>query len=149
LPHRRIRKRNDSHLLSTLGEHTSMAKKNQRIKPRADGYLFTMIADEDTITGFLLSGIGNVDATRKGNFLVVDPKTTKQQIKAAFEDFISREDVGVVLISQTVADDIRYLLDDYDQLRPSILEIPSKGHPYDPIKDSMMQRIRRLLGRAD
>jgi len=125
------------------------AKKNQRIKPRADGYLFTMIADEDTITGFLLSGIGNIDSSRKSNFLVVDSKTTKQQIKAAFEGFIARDDVGVVLISQTVADDIRYLLDDYDQLRPSILEIPSKGHPYDPTKDSMMQRIRRILGKAD
>jgi V-type H+-transporting ATPase subunit F len=45
-----------------------------------------------------------------------------------------------------VAEDIRYLLDDYEQLVPTILEIPSKDHPYQPDKDYIMLRIKRLLG---
>jgi len=98
------------------------------------------------VTGFLLAGIGNIDMSRKSNFLVVDSKTTKPQIRAAFEDFISREDVGVLLISQAIAEDIRPLLEDYDQIRPAILEIPSKGFPYDPTRDSMMVRIKKILG---
>lgn len=45
-----------------------------------------------------------------------------------------------------IADVIRHLLDDYEQLLPTILEIPSKDHPYDPSKDGIMQRIKRMLG---
>jgi V-type H+-transporting ATPase subunit F len=37
-------------------------------------------------------------------------------------------------------------LDDYEQLLPTIVEIPSKDHPYDPQKDYIMNRIKKLLG---
>jgi hypothetical protein len=64
-----------------------MAKKGQKIRPRPEGYLLAIIADEvtvlfvwlsvdvtkDTCTGFMLAGTGCVDANRKANFLVVDP----------------------------------------------------------------------------
>lgn len=33
---------------------------------------FAVMGVQDTITGFLLAGVGNVDARRKKNFLVVD-----------------------------------------------------------------------------
>ena len=33
-----------------------------------------------------------------------------------------------------IANEIRYLLDEYDQIIPAILEIPSKDAPYDPSK---------------
>jgi V-type H+-transporting ATPase subunit F len=36
------------------------------------GQLIGVIGDEDTVTGFLLAGVGNVDARRKSNFLIVD-----------------------------------------------------------------------------
>jgi V-type H+-transporting ATPase subunit F len=45
-----------------------------------------------------------------------------------------------------VADEIRYLLNDYDKLMPAVLEIPSKDHPYDPEKDSVMGRVLKLTG---
>ena len=38
------------------------------------------------------------------------------------------------------------MLDEYDQLLPTILEIPSPAHPYNPEKDSVMQRINKMLG---
>eukprot|EP00027_Filamoeba_sp_ATCC50430_P014070 CAMPEP_0168575070 /NCGR_PEP_ID=MMETSP0413-20121227/19450_1 /TAXON_ID=136452 /ORGANISM="Filamoeba nolandi, Strain NC-AS-23-1" /LENGTH=57 /DNA_ID=CAMNT_0008608519 /DNA_START=69 /DNA_END=242 /DNA_ORIENTATION=- len=42
-----------------------------RLKNREGGYLVGLIGDQDTITGFLLAGCGNVDAKRQKNFFVV------------------------------------------------------------------------------
>lgn len=36
------------------------------------GQLIGVIGDEDTVTGFLLAGVGHVDVRRKSNFLIVD-----------------------------------------------------------------------------
>lgn len=108
-----------------------------------------IIADEDTVTGFLLSGIGNVDSKRKSNFLVVDGKTSQADIEDAFRRFTnpdSRPAVGVLLLAQSVAGEIRHLLDGYTQIIPAILEIPTKDHPYDPSADYLLQRVKRLTG---
>jgi V-type H+-transporting ATPase subunit F len=45
-----------------------------------------------------------------------------------------------------VADNIRYLLDQYDQIVPAILEIPSKETPYDPNKDYILARVKQFFG---
>lgn len=45
-----------------------------------------------------------------------------------------------------VAERIRPRLDAYTAAFPSVLEIPSKDHPYDPEKDSVLRRVRRLFG---
>jgi V-type H+-transporting ATPase subunit F len=45
-----------------------------------------------------------------------------------------------------VADRIRYRVDTYTAAFPTVLEIPSKDHPYDPEKDSVLRRVRRLFG---
>ena len=43
----------------------------------------TQIGDEETVTGMLLAGVGNVDAKRSSpNFMVVDSKTTTAQVTA-------------------------------------------------------------------
>jgi len=115
------------------------------IKNRPGGSLVAIIADQDEVTGFLLAGIGQVDKGRR-NFLIVDAKTTQTQISTAFIEFTTRDDIAVLLISQVVANDIRHLLDEYTQLVPTILEIPSKGNPYDPDKDYIMVRIKKMLG---
>lgn len=107
--------------------------------------LIAMIADEDTITGFLLAGVGNVDIRRKTNYLIVDSKTTVKQIEDAFKEFTTREDIAIVLISQYVANMIRYVVDSYNNPVPAILEIPSKDHPYDPAHDSVLSRVKYLF----
>ncbi|GAA0173065.1 hypothetical protein Leryth_000167 [Lithospermum erythrorhizon] len=107
--------------------------------------LIAMIADEDTVTGFLLAGVGNVDLRRKTNYLIVDAKTTSKQIEDAFKEFTSREDIAIVLISQYVANMIRFLVDSYNKPIPAILEIPSKDHPYDPAHDSVLSRVKNLF----
>ncbi len=51
-----------------------------------------------------------------------------------------------MLINQHIADKIRPKVDAYNEAFPSLLEIPSKDHPYDPEKDSVMKRVRKLFG---
>lgn len=47
---------------------------------------------------------------------------------------------------QQIAEKIRPRVDAYRDAFPSLLEIPSKDHPYDPEKDSVMKRVRKLFG---
>ncbi|CAH9061227.1 unnamed protein product [Cuscuta europaea] len=115
-----------------------------QIRPNSSA-LIAMIADEDTITGFLLAGVGNVDLRRKTNYLIVDSKTTAKQIEEAFKEFTTREDIAILLISQYVANMIRFLVDGYNKPIPAILEIPSKDHPYDPAHDSVLSRVKHLF----
>jgi V-type H+-transporting ATPase subunit F len=101
------------------------------------------------VTGLLLAGIGHVtaDPTPKRNFLVVDGKTDTSKIEEAFEEFTkTRQDIGIVLINQHVANRIRHLLEAHKAAFPSVIEIPSKDHPYDPAKDSLMTRVQALMG---
>eukprot|EP01105_Mastigella_eilhardi_P006222 TRINITY_DN17821_c0_g1_i1.p2 TRINITY_DN17821_c0_g1~~TRINITY_DN17821_c0_g1_i1.p2 ORF type:complete len:132 (-),score=42.78 TRINITY_DN17821_c0_g1_i1:23-391(-) len=103
-----------------------------------------IIGDEDTVTGFLLTGIGDIDIKRTANFLVVDAKTSPQKIEETFKHFTSRPDISIVLITQQAANEIRILLDEYEKLVPTVLEIPSKDHPYNPAQDSIMSRLKRM-----
>ncbi|KAG6066194.1 hypothetical protein E4U16_003404 [Claviceps sp. LM84 group G4] len=108
-----------------------------------------VIGDEDSVTGLLLAGIGHVTtgADAQKNFLVVDSKTDNEAIESAFNRFTQeRKDIGIVLINQHIADRIRHCIDTYTAAFPTVLEIPSKDHPYDPEKDSVLRRVRRLFG---
>ncbi|KAK4241928.1 ATPase, V1 complex, subunit F [Achaetomium macrosporum] len=114
-----------------------------------DRQFLAVIGDEDSVTGLLLAGIGHVTPPpdNQKNFLVVDAKTDNAAIEAAFERFTTeRKDIGIVLINQHIADRIRHRIDTYTQAFPTVLEIPSKDHPYDPEKDSVLRRVRRLFG---
>lgn len=87
------------------------------------------LAWQDTVTGFLLAGVGNVDLRRKSNFLVVteseylaamliqmplasltesraDAETSVKTIEDAFKEFTNREDIAIIMINQYV----RFLL---------------------------------------
>jgi V-type H+-transporting ATPase subunit F len=114
-----------------------------------DRQFLAVIGDEDSVTGLLLAGIGHVTtgADSQKNFLVVDNKTETAAIEAAFTQFTEeRKDIGIVLINQHIADKIRHRVDTYTAAFPTVLEIPSKDHPYDPEKDSVLRRVRRLFG---
>lgn len=113
------------------------------------GSLIAVIGDEDTVTGMLLAGIGNVDARRTSNFLVVDGKTTPGQIEDAFHRFTKRTDVAILLINQHVAMKIRDVVENFESKSPAILQIPSKEHPYDPEQDAIHRRTKLLLGIRD
>ncbi|KAL5561803.1 hypothetical protein UlMin_031550 [Ulmus minor] len=108
--------------------------------------------DLDTAVGFVLAGVGNVDLWRSCNYLIVNSKTTIKQIEDAFKEFTAREDIDIVLISQHLyilvgVSGCKYgfLVDSYNKPVPAILEIPSKDHPYDPLNDSVLSRVKYLF----
>lgn len=68
--------------------------------------LMSVIGDEDTVTGMLLAGIGQVneDEDKKRNFFVVDAKTSTDKIEQMFQEFTSeRKDIAILLINQHVS----------------------------------------------
>mmetsp|Transcript_3204 Transcript_3204/g.6656 ORF Transcript_3204/g.6656 Transcript_3204/m.6656 type:complete len:117 (-) Transcript_3204:132-482(-) len=109
------------------------------------GKLVAVIGDEDTVTGFLLAGVGHRTA-QGSNFLIVKQDTPLSQVEEAFQTLSAREDIGIILINQHIASEIRHVLKDYNQTIPTVLEIPSKEHPYDPEQDYIMQRVNMYLG---
>ncbi|KAI9477925.1 MAG: F subunit of V-type ATPase [Benjaminiella poitrasii] len=111
-----------------------------------DRNFIAVIGDEDSVTGLLLAGIGNVNQQQKRNFLVVDAKTPLNTIEETFIEYTKRKDIAIILINQHIAEDIRELVDGHSAAFPAVLEIPSKDHPYDPEKDSVLKRVRRLFG---
>ncbi|KAK4544025.1 H(+)-transporting V1 sector ATPase subunit F [Oleoguttula mirabilis] len=114
-----------------------------------DREFLAVIGDEDSVTGILLAGVGHVTdpPDSQKNYLVVDQKTDTATIEGAFDSFTKkRKDIAIVLINQHIADKIRGRVDSYTEAFPSVLEIPSKDHPYDPDKDSVMKRVRKLFG---
>mmetsp|Transcript_20753 Transcript_20753/g.63121 ORF Transcript_20753/g.63121 Transcript_20753/m.63121 type:complete len:115 (-) Transcript_20753:158-502(-) len=110
-----------------------------------EGKLVSCIGDEDTVTGFILAGCGHRTSTNS-NFLVVRADTPLEAVEEAFRSFTERDDIGIVLINQFIANDIRHLLNDYEKTIPTLLEIPSKDQPYDPEQDYIMQRINLMIG---
>ena len=113
--------------------------KNKRFTRNENNMLLGIIGDEETVTGFLLAGIGE-RSENSTNFMKVNSKTTNEQIDEFFHTLASRKDIGIILISQEVADRIRDTLDAYNEIIPTVLEIPSKQHPYSIEKDSIMQK---------
>ncbi|SAM82897.1 probable VMA7-H+-ATPase V1 domain 14 kDa subunit, vacuolar [Ustilago bromivora] len=113
----------------------------------SDRTLIALIADEDSTTGLLLAGIGNVNSDGSKNFLICDNKTSVSDIESSFNHFTNeRKDIAILLINQHIAEKIRPMVDKYTQAFPALLEIPSKDHPYDPSKDSVLKRVQKLFG---
>ena len=58
------------------------------------GRLLAIMADVDTVSGYLLAGIGDASATQGPNFFVVSNTTSRADMETAFRDLSSREDVA-------------------------------------------------------
>lgn len=111
--------------------------------------LVAIIGDKDTVTGFLLAGIGCKD--QKGsNFLVVDENTKAEEVEETFKRFTEQGNISVLLINQKIAENfLRPLINTYNGIIPTILEIPSKDHPYDLRKDPITTKAAKLLFGTD
>ena len=79
----------------------------------------------------------------------VDKNTSVTEIEDAFKQFTARDDVAVVFINQHIAEMIRHCEDAHRKSIPAVLEIPSKDHPYDPSKDSILSRARGMFNPED
>lgn len=58
---------------------------------------------------------------------------------------MKRDDIDIILINQNIAEMIRYVIDAHTLPVPSVLEIPSKDHPYDSSKDSILRRAKVFI----
>ena len=120
--------------------------KSKKFNRNENNLLIGIIGDEETVTGFLLAGIGERNENFS-NFLKVTSETDTNQIRDYFQELVSNRKIGIILISQDVAERIRETLDAYDEIIPTVLEIPSKNTPYSIEKDSIMQKaLRQLYG---
>lgn len=111
----------------------------------AKGKLIAVIGDEDTCVGFLLGGIGELNKSRQTNFMVVEKNTPPSEVEEMFKTFVKRDDIDIILINQNIAEMIRYVIDAHTKPVPAVLEIPSKDHPYDPNKDSILRRAKGIF----
>ena len=106
--------------------------------------LIAVIADESTVTGFLLTGIGERNKKGESNFYIVNKETTDSTLEVEVAKFLARDDIGILLIAQSLAERVRNVIVEFEEneekLLPTILEIPSKDAPYDPEKDSMLKK---------
>ncbi|EFX72994.1 V-type proton ATPase subunit F [Daphnia magna] len=115
----------------------------------AKGRLIAVIGDEDTCVGFLLGGIGEMNKNRQPNFMVVDKNTSISEVEDCFKRFLKRDDIDIILINQNVAEMIRHVIDNHNEPIPAVLEIPSKDHPYDASKDSILRRAKGMFSAED
>lgn len=71
--------------------------------------LVAVIGDEDTVTGFLLAGIGERNTKGETNFLIVGPSlkslildTPSKEIEETFRGFLRATNIAVILVNQHV-----------------------------------------------
>ena len=78
-----------------------------------------VIADEDTVIGFSLAGVQGMIVT------------TEEETRNAFDQIIQMDDVGVLLITERVAQMIRQKVDNWiiGRGQPLIVEIPDSQGP--------------------
>lgn len=138
-----------------------MASTLQRYK-NAETRLLGIIGDEDTVTGFLLAGVGDnrspsaqvhrASALGDGskdehtNFFVVTPTTSLSDIEEAFRRISKRRDIGIIIICQHIANDIRHLIQAQTETIPCVIEIPTRGQKYNAEEDYVLQKLNRAMG---
>ena len=70
------------------------------------GKLICVIGDEDTVTGFLLAGCGHRTASNT-NFLICNDSTSQPDIECFFKELTARDDAGIIMINQHIANQVR------------------------------------------
>lgn len=76
------------------------------------------------------------------NIFILFIDTAVSEIEDCFKRFLKRDDIDIILINQNYAELIRHVIDAHTSPVPAVLEIPSKDHPYDASKDSILRRAR-------
>ena len=127
-----------------------MATKAKILKDAETRNLVAIVADEDAVKGYLLTGIGERNHKGETNFIISDKSTPQKVIEEAFEKLINRSDIALILFTQRIADrEVRHLISAHTKLMPVILEIPSKDTPYLPENDPELIKAARQLYGAD
>uniref|UniRef100_A0A8C8YT95 V-ATPase 14 kDa subunit n=1 Tax=Prolemur simus TaxID=1328070 RepID=A0A8C8YT95_PROSS len=111
------------------------------------GKLIAVISDEDTVTGFLLCGIGELNKNRHPNFLAVGKDAAVNEIEDTFPQFLNQDDVSLILINQHLAAVVRLTFGTHSSV--PVLAITSKEQPYGAAEDSVLCRARAMFTAED
>ncbi|KAJ1057761.1 hypothetical protein K5549_010185 [Capra hircus] len=102
------------------------------------GKLMAVMGGKDTVTGFLLGGIGVLNKHCQPNFLVMEKDTTISETEDTFQQFLNKDDISSILINQHALDALWHCI-------PAILEIPSKEYLCDAANVSIPHRARGMF----
>ncbi|MHA1722713.1 MAG: V-type ATP synthase subunit F [Candidatus Baldrarchaeia archaeon] len=95
-----------------------------------------VIADQDTAIGFKLAGVG-----------LTYPVTSIEEARRALERLSKRDDIGTIIITERLADNLRDLIKElYKKTSLIIVEIPDKYGPIEREVDPIRELIRTTLG---
>lgn len=83
-----------------------------------------IIGDEETLTGFLMAGIENVQD--EPNLIQVSLTTSEEDLKKSFRMLTSRRDLAIILVCDFIAERLKEDIDAYTDTVPAILVIASK-----------------------
>ena len=96
---------------------------------------FVTIGDEDTVLGFSLAGVDGK--------VVKNPDEAREVLKGALSD----PDIGIIIISERIAWEIREEVDRYIYTHsfPLIIEVPDRNGPVEWRK-SIREMVRAAVG---
>ncbi|HET6442665.1 MAG TPA: V-type ATP synthase subunit F [Phycisphaerae bacterium] len=96
---------------------------------------FFCVADEDTVRGFRLAGVEG------------EAVATAAEADQAIRRAAQRPDLGILIVTDTVAADVRELVDDVrmNRDRPLIVEIPGPQGPM-PGRKTLRQLVQEAVG---
>lgn len=86
-----------------------------------------IIADDDTLNGFALTGIQLVKDVP--SFVSINNDTTKEELERHINVLASRKDIAIVFIADFAYPKIREWIKSYKNVMPCFLEIPSRLGP--------------------
>jgi V/A-type H+-transporting ATPase subunit F len=95
------------------------------------------IGEEDTIIGLRLAGIGDA-------FIASEVS----EIKAAIEKVLQNPDIGLLIITERLAEKVRNIINEIMERRtiPTIIEIPDRQGPIEREVDPISELIKRAVG---
>ena len=74
--------------------------------------------------------------------MICNKETTDAEIEETLSKYLNRDDIAIIMIAQSLAERVRNMIVEHqnneEKVLPTILEIPSKDAPYDPLKDTML-----------
>ena len=69
-----------------------------------------VMADEETVTGFLLAGIGERSKKAEPNFFITEKDQDEEVVAKALQEWLDRKDIAIVMIAQTTAQALRHII---------------------------------------
>ncbi len=95
-----------------------------------------IMADPDTVTGFMLGGI-------KAGFPVHDEEEARTTLKQLVDD-----DYSIIITTEKIGDELREDITKYTESKalPMIIEVPDKSGSHKRESDPMNELIKRVIG---